>query len=376
MKRFTEALGIRARLDLELELDQDPEALRAGDTVSGRLTVRAREDVECDALVVELQWHTHGRVSSTGPWTDDMTLFEGRLEEGSVRSFPFSLSLPSEGPLTYRGEHLNIDWRVRARAEVSRSLDPESVLPLVVTRPVRAESPAATGATSAVGSTLMVARSGPVWGRRLGFVAVAFLLLWTFAGGLPFGLLHRSASPISAVAALVRGEAPPLQTLTALLPIVMVAGAVIVLLAVLLRLAPVRSLIARRRLGEVTFEVAPGQLRPGDEMQARVQFSPRVPVDLLGIEARVEAREKVISGSGTNRRTYHHVAVHQRVDLCEQRRVGSRMPFQSQAPLGLSANAPPSFAWNDQWVSWHVVLTIALRRWPDWTAECEIEVGV
>ncbi len=103
---------------------------RPGDTVTGEVKVMPISKAQhARSLVVRLtavahNWGEENRqiyaeAEAKGPFPEDV-------------SVPFSLKLPADAPLTYRGQNLDIDWYVDAELLDTPGLNPRSHTPFVV----------------------------------------------------------------------------------------------------------------------------------------------------------------------------------------------------------------------------------------------------
>ena len=80
--------------------------------------VQAAQECTCQAVTLSRQWRTHGRGNRAKGSPRTMTLAtKETLPPGIPRRYPFEFKAPG-GPATYHGHYLNLDWYVRATAEV------------------------------------------------------------------------------------------------------------------------------------------------------------------------------------------------------------------------------------------------------------------
>jgi hypothetical protein len=98
-------------------LDRPDLTYHFGDTVLGAVEVYVASKCVCRWLVLELEWRTHGRGDQDWGLHQRLKLFEGEWEPGWVYRYPFAFTAPN-GPATYHGHNLNVDWYVRARADL------------------------------------------------------------------------------------------------------------------------------------------------------------------------------------------------------------------------------------------------------------------
>jgi hypothetical protein len=55
------------------------------------------------------------------------------LEPGTQHTDPFEFTLPKEGPYTYHGKNLNVDWQLEARSDIAWARDPVAREDILVT---------------------------------------------------------------------------------------------------------------------------------------------------------------------------------------------------------------------------------------------------
>lgn len=106
-----------SRCEVALTLDRTDRTYQFSEVVSG--TVQVQVDSKCDPSQIELwaEWRTHGRGDPDCGFTESFTLFEGSWEPGSTYRYPFNLIAPN-GPATYHGHDLNVDWYIRVKADI------------------------------------------------------------------------------------------------------------------------------------------------------------------------------------------------------------------------------------------------------------------
>src|SRR4051812_37999520 len=109
--------------ELRIDLDRPDPVYSPGEPIRGRVEVRAEADCRCRRLTLTREWRTHGRGNRAAGGRLELGLFEGAWRPGEVAVYPFELDAPS-GPFTYHGHYLNVDWYLRARADVPSAPDP------------------------------------------------------------------------------------------------------------------------------------------------------------------------------------------------------------------------------------------------------------
>ena len=358
--------------ELTIHLDEDRSTFRGGETVTGAVEVRTDSDVQCKALTVDCRWETHGKGNRARGNSREVTLFEGEWRAGTVKRYAFAFQLP-HGPFTYHGHYLNLGWFIRARADIPWAFDPKAETEIAVTSAPDAEpqwsnlvasisrlpgalreriqDPAQAGGGRAQAGT-----AGKVLG--VGCLAVFALPLLGLIGVSVYqGVL------------LAQGKADPMSALIWI-------GVTLGLGASIAR-GPfkwLRNRWAKQRLGEVTFDVEPLTLRRGELLQVRFGCRPAKRTVLNRAMVRLEAQERVTSGSGTSRtistrRVYAH---EEEVPLDPALSAG--IPFQHDVEIWLPSDAAPSLIVPHNRLDWTVTLYLDIPRWPDWSEKRAILV--
>ena len=114
--------------------------LRGGESVDGHL--RLTDLAGCTSLELEVVCTStvSGEQYKERHYCDVITLWEGDSYSGGEVLIPLRISVPSQGPPTYRGELLSIDWVARVRAKTAEWTE-IAFIPLVV-RPAEYEGQA------------------------------------------------------------------------------------------------------------------------------------------------------------------------------------------------------------------------------------------
>ena len=118
-------------VDVAIELDEpdwaDPEWSRhyvAGNILSGVVRVRSDQEVNCRGVHCVVGWHTEGRGDKDEGIVWSNTLHEGPLS--GEQTFPFRLTLPLNGPISYSGHYIRIVWTVNAVVALDWQKDPSA----------------------------------------------------------------------------------------------------------------------------------------------------------------------------------------------------------------------------------------------------------
>jgi hypothetical protein len=131
MPRLVDAAPSPLDSELEVWSTITGQRFRPGDTVSGEVKIMPVSKAQhAKAIVVRLTALAHG-------WGEDNrhVYAQAQLADGPFtdeRVIPFSLALPRNAPLTYRGQNVDIDWYVEAELLDTPGIAPRSHTPFVV----------------------------------------------------------------------------------------------------------------------------------------------------------------------------------------------------------------------------------------------------
>lgn len=315
----------------------DPGAYRAGDEVECVVRVEARRAFDCDRLSVQLGYETHGRGNRDSKWYSSLTLFAGRIEEG-VSEFPCVLIVPpitGNSPATYIGHLVNVDWFVRARADVPWAIDPEEQLLIEVD----AFGDAVPFDPPGVPPTHEV----NLQETGLSHLLVAFLIL--AAGGYVYRYVgHWWSIPLLGVGAHIIGRF-------------------------------LRERASSRRIGRAGFGVWPRAATPGSEVRAYVSLEPPRSLDIDLVRVRLRGEERATSGSGTNETTHTHEFESSSETLLRRGSLEGGELWEAEAVFHLPQDAPATFSTGDNEVVWELVLEVSPRERKSLRAARALPVG-
>ncbi len=111
-----------SRVEMAIEFDEPTLMYEGGAPIQGQVVVRVHEQTECKGLDIELGWRSTGRGALPEHVAFKQMLFVGQWAIGEHR-YAFQCHAP-QGPYTYRGHYLNVDWYARARVDVPWARDP------------------------------------------------------------------------------------------------------------------------------------------------------------------------------------------------------------------------------------------------------------
>lgn len=334
-----------SRCELRVELDPAGPVV-AGTVVTGVLHVDVSAPVRCDGLTVQLRWFTHGagnRASDTEP---ALSLYAGQWQTGPHR-YPFSLAVPDR-PLTTRGELVNLDWEVAARADIPWALDPKATADFVVERgPPAAVDPVPEGV-----ATLQRVAAG-----------------LSLGGGVVVGMMFVGLGG-SVAAAGVRTVLTGNWVGGVLAPV----GFLFVGVGGYLVQKVLKKAALARRFEVRTLELAASSLLPGEQTEATVTLVARKPVALKVVEVVLLRRESATSGSGTDQTTEHHTDAVQRELVTDRLALKAGDAFSDRVVLRVPEDAVPSLVVSSNRVVWMAVLEVTVAGQETLAFEAPLQV--
>jgi hypothetical protein len=106
-------------MELQIIFDRPDRLYRFGESVSGKVLLQPDSDQTYSQIWLTYRWRTHGKGDrDEGPEQSlALALAEKQyVRAGESREFPFSFQAPN-GPVTYHGHYLNVDWYLTAHAQ-------------------------------------------------------------------------------------------------------------------------------------------------------------------------------------------------------------------------------------------------------------------
>lgn len=319
-----------AKCELTIELD-DPERTRiAGEPIKGTVVVRAEQSVNCKGLDVACVWATHGRGNIQRGEIDGKTLFSGSWDAGLEYRYPFELNTAAWPP-TYYGTFLNVSQLVEARAKLPWSFDPTTSVEFPVVATTSPEDLAPVDNKRAGSSSI------------IGWV-IAIILLIVF---IPLLIMALG------------------MLMVILVPIALIGGGLFWFF---------RVFLPSRVTGPVECDVKPLRVAAGESLACSLKFAPPRDLKINGIQFKVTAKEKCVSGSGSNRSTHVHTVLETFHTLAKEGQLPYGMPQSFDFKFPLPENAPPSLKFTDNELIWEGEMRIDIPSWPDWTKTFKLTV--
>ena len=343
---------MRNSCDFSFSFNKPDGIYEAGETVTGILTFVPQRTLRINGLKLELRWRTHGRGNHTQGQAISIPIsfYEAEISQGQSYETPFSFNLPS-GPLTYHGHYLNVDWYLKAQLDAPLTpgfLDPQSETELLVL-PKEGES-IYLGPTYKAPDDAKRAAANK-WG--------SLIMAGVFGGiGLVVFLVFNSLA--------VNG--PAFIRLFSLIPLIFVA------LAIWIGFSAMRNSLARSKLGEVKVSFSKRQVVPGGNLTARLEFQAQKQLNLMKISITLKGYEKVVRGSGTNKKTFTHSVYEEQKVLMGAAVLSPKQTVVVEESFALPFDAPYSFMASDNELRWQLDCLVDTQGILDWQESYQIDV--
>lgn len=324
------------KASISIQVDNPERVYRGGETVSGEVTIEPHAQMDCRGVIVTFGWKTHGKGNSAGQTLAEESVYSGMLAAGRPYRFPFAFTVPN-GPATHHGHYLSVDWYIEARIDLAWRFDPKESIDVVVEPDP--EQPYNTNRETRVRQPPTQARSGWVVGCSLLFFA-PFLLagMGVLIGGLMSGQLS-----------------------------MVLFGLVFAALPTFMLVQQFRNRIAKKKVGDVSLSLDPESVAPGQTMAANLTYAPKGDVLLNKVSCRFFGRERVVRGSGTNKRTYTHELHSETFELDPGgRRLQPDTPMRQTLQIRVPEDAPFSFEAPANHIEWGLEVHLDIPKWPDY----------
>lgn len=304
---------------LRIELDR-PE-VDSGETIAGRVVLRLEKAHTC-TIRVELGWKITSKGNKVGEVLETQNIFTGDLAAGE-HSFPFGLQAPN-GPFTYDGTIMDLEWYVSGRADIPWKVDPKASAVFKL-------NPGEVGGEGnlpvVVGSVKEALEENA--GANMILAGVGLVMFLTGLGVLAVNVYFGVGSIVVGL-----GFAVPLL---------------------------VKKPVEKVRL---TFE--PKVVRAGTPLRWRASFRLHPKVVINHAKVVFECREFVTKGSGKH--TQHWTEVVFRHE--EALPLGVKPPFEGR----FEVPHLQSFSFNSHELYWTIGLHIDIANWPDFHVETKFKV--
>ncbi len=351
---------------LQVEFDRPDRCYRFGDEISGRVTISAESDVECSEIWITYRWRTHGRGFRDIGYGDELILASAvtPIHAGEHKQFSFGFTAPN-GPVTYHGHDLNVDWYAIAHAAIASggSIECEEDFLLLggdaVGEFILGDSEVFAGDLPA-----RTPGEAPRSPRMLETKPGRTNAIWSFL---------RAALPLLIVVIIFLLGVSQSLVSTAAAFLISVVAAILGYRLFVYSGRAFRNAYARK-LEAAELRVTPATVFAGGWIGCHAEFRARGEVHCRGIKASVRAQERVRSLIGTTPSTSYHIVAERAFvrSLDEHLLAGRWISIDCSIPL--AADAPPTFSSKNNALDWSIRLQVDLKGWPDWSETFELTV--
>ncbi|MFH1764402.1 MAG: hypothetical protein ABIF09_09440 [Gemmatimonadota bacterium] len=294
-------------VSVELEFDRPDRTYRTGEAIRGHLHVNTRGGGRVSEIRPTHSWETRGLGNIDHGIPTPIPLVAGALPTDSTFTLPFEFTAP-KGPLSYRGQALEVVHYLELEAEVAG-------------------------------------------GRDLLLIEEYIVVPGPLLGPPP---THLSRRHLSFGETLVHGKGPPSRS--------QIGRSI---------LSPfLKRKVAELRLGSVKAHLSSQVGVPGDNLDVEIRITPKKPTPVNGASIELRALELCSSGtvSQTNRITKRY-PVYSKVTpipIPSPRTLGP----ESLSRFRVSALIPDkglySFVLEENALAWEAVVRVDVPLWPDW----------
>ncbi len=339
-----------AKCDIKISLDKTDLTYETHDRVKCRFQVTVDKPVKCKGFIASILWRTHGKGNRNQKEMQETVLFEGNWEVGSY-DYEHTFIIV-DGPTTYHGKIVNVDWYIKATVDIPWAFDPKEEVDFIVRRrdkdrtsPHDAKELEFTGQKNGV--ELAKEFSGKMYKAYLGFAGVACL------GGIYL---------------LVSGVIQNLDIEK------IIWGLGLLLMAYGFAWNPLKKAIAENKFGSIDFEIENATLYPGENCRVSFRFVAKRDILINGLALRLVGVETATSGSGTNETTYHEPLFTDKIDLDVPNIARAGRAVESSAEIAIPEAAPATFLASDNSVTWTLKAALDVEKWIDIEREQPITV--
>ncbi len=359
--------------NMQIVLDREDRSYHFGEQVSGKVILNPDRKLSYRKIVLNSGWRTHGK-GNVDKGERDITILDGKdtLDKGVQRVYPFTFTAPN-GPVTYHGFYVNVDWYLTAQVDIPLAPDiteeedfillPSETPGIIILGnadlseiqpPTRQRH---VPPVSSVSQGVLVDKLPRTrlfkWGKTLTWVAIALpllMLVFFVIGILQYPDLNAAFTLILA-------------------PLVIFAGVLIYV-----GVQVVSDVIAKFRLDFRDVRIKPEEVYAGEQLSCHLNFQTKGTVYLDSITAELFAEESAVSGGGTYVTVNNFTVYHEHFikTYRESLTAGRQMSFDCVIPI--DSSAPATFSSNNNKVRWIVIIKINFRGWYAWTKRLPITV--
>lgn len=311
-----------AKCGLSIELQQIDPKLKGGDKVRGHVLVDADADVRCRSITVYAGWRTRGKGNVAQELGPRVELFSGDLTAGQSIKLPFEVET-MRWPPSYHGYQFSVEHFIETTADIPWAFDPKVSTPIHVLP----------------GETRETDFPKPV---DLGkYPQLAIAIVFSLMGMVTLFM--------------VLGPNP-----------IMLATAPVGIMLVILGLLLTFKWLPKMYVGQVTYELDPQRLSPGESLSGAFSIRPKRTIKPDYIRLRITATEICVSGSGSNAKTHRHELFQRDILLADH----PELVGDNTVRYAIQTHLPPVAAYSIKLTSnelqWLTELRVGIPGLVDW----------
>lgn len=349
-----------AACELSFEFDKDSTHYAVGDTVSGRVLLKALSDFQCQSLLLQLFWHSNCLIDRENALR--LNLFNGVIKAGQKLAFPFQFNVPA-GPLSYNGKLLFVNWKLSVEADIPWSLNVSAITDLAF------YSKDGDDTVISIGDNEELLNLARYIGNKASAIknfefkeperVDVKSQLWLYGPNVALGL----------IAFIVLFSFIPMRE-----------GLRFTVVGLLVTLGPILALIVLSHYAEamksawLQWRYGPFQLTlpsdpliaPGKDCVMELSFCPKKDMKVRRVWAVLSGQEKVFERRGKQNYWNVHQPFREVVHFCEEEvfQEGQERHFKQSHTL--APHAPISFAGEECRLDWSLTVHIDLANGMDW----------
>ncbi|MBN2381936.1 sporulation protein [bacterium] len=317
-----------SKCDITIMFKQDRRTYQPGDTIEGTVHVDVNKEVVCKKFEIEFLWQTHGKGNRDNGVIDTISNNDISWFAGSSYTYDFSFTVPHY-PLSYHGHILNVDYYIRARADIPWAIDPKKEEDLLVSPGPESRdyylAEMNKEKTKKEKST-QLSQTGKIIGWIIGLVFLGMLVFLFVAFWWIF-----------------------------------------ILIALGIAIQRWMHRLAEKKLGPITLNLSdPTPISPGQALPLTFSFMPGGQVTINTIEASLIGQEVCVSGSGTNRTTHRHTLHEEKTRLSESFEAYSHSYQEFKTEFMIPDIPAYAFKSSDNRIDWSLKIHVDIPRYPDW----------
>ncbi|MCJ7628484.1 MAG: hypothetical protein MUO50_08870, partial [Longimicrobiales bacterium] len=294
-------------VSIELEFDRPDRSYRAGEAVGGRLHINTRGGWRVSQIRPTHSWETRGLGNRDHGVPTPIPLPARPLPTDSIFTLPFEFTAP-KGPLSYRGQALEVVHYLEVEAEVAGGRDILLIEEYIVV-------------------------PGPLLGPPP---------------------THLNRRHLSFGETLVHGKGPPSRS--------QIGRSI---------LSPfLKRKVAELRLGSVKAHLSSQVGVPGDTLDVEVRITPKKPTPINGASIELRAQEVCSSGTVSQpNRIAKRYPVYSKVTpipIPTPRTLGPESLSRFRVSTLIPDKGLYSFVLEENALAWEAVVRVDVPLWPDW----------